>query len=79
MRKFCDYTRTDTRSIRDYARKIILEMVHNANEAWKKGNVKSATEIYQKAKEAAELGDQRWAARISHMMEKVESQQLAMK
>jgi hypothetical protein len=79
MRKFCEYSGTDTKSIRDYARKIILEMIHNANKAWKRGDVKSASEIYKKAKEAAELGEQRWAVKIDHMIKKIESQQLVMK
>jgi hypothetical protein len=79
MGQFCEYTDTDKNRIRTYARKIILEMIYNARKLWKKGDSKSALQVYSKAKEAAELGEPRWVGRIDGIVKRLRSSQLAMK
>lgn len=79
MGQFCEYTGTDKKRIGHYARKIILEMIHNAGKLVKRGDTKAAIEVYSKAREAAKLGEERWVGKIDGMIERITSAQVAMK
>lgn len=79
MGQFCEYTGTDKKRIGHYARAIIMEMIYNAGKLWKKGDTKSALQVYSKAREAAELGEERWVKRIDGIIEGLSTKEIVMK
>jgi hypothetical protein len=78
MKKYCDETGLNSNTLGNYARKVILEIVHDANTLRHRGDVKSASIVFGKALEAAQIGEPRWSKKIKGFISGDSSEQLAL-